>query len=258
MPRVVGTHDDLFKRSTEWNVIVEHTELMVCFGGGVNLKNTGINHGGGPPGTGPRRSAPVPGQRREDHLDQPLRSDVDGECDWLPAVPGTDVAIMLALAYVLATANLADREFLDTYCTGYEQFERYLLGTEDGVPKSPQWAAEICGIDAAILTELATTMASRRTIVTVSWSLQRVRHGEQAPWMGLTLAAMLGQIGSPRRRIRPRVRLDERTRPAAAAIPAADAAAGGVNPVRTFILSRPSAICCCTPPVRRSPTTAAP
>ncbi len=34
-------------------------------------------------------------------------------------------------------------------------------------------------------------------MVTVSWSLQRVRHGEQAPWMGLTLAAMLGQIGLP-------------------------------------------------------------
>lgn len=33
--------------------------------------------------------------------------------------------------------------------------------------------------------------------MTVSWSLQRVRHGEQAPWMGLTLAAMLGQIGLP-------------------------------------------------------------
>ncbi|CAN5527462.1 hypothetical protein BH11ACT7_BH11ACT7_16490 [soil metagenome] len=40
-------------------------------------------------------------------------------------------------------------------------------------------------------------MAAARTIVTVSWSLQRTRHGEQAPWMGLTLAAMLGQIGLP-------------------------------------------------------------
>ena len=40
MPRVVGTHDDLFKRSTDWNVIAEHTDLMVCFGG-VALKNTG-------------------------------------------------------------------------------------------------------------------------------------------------------------------------------------------------------------------------
>ncbi|MBI3693015.1 MAG: molybdopterin-dependent oxidoreductase, partial [Mycolicibacterium aromaticivorans] len=196
MPRVVGTHDDLFKRSTEWNVIVEHTDLLVCFGG-VNLKNTGINHGG------------TTGHPAREALDRfranggkivsisPLRSDVDGDCEWLPAVPGTDVAIMLALAYVLATANLADREFLDTYCTGYDKFERYLLGAEDGVPKSPQWAAAICGIDAAVLIDLATRMAARRTIVTVSWSLQRVRHGEQAPWMGLTLAAMLGQIGLP-------------------------------------------------------------
>ena len=104
---------------------------------------------------------------------------------------------MLALAHVLATEGLADREFLTTYCTGYDRFERYLLGTDDGVPKSPQWAAAICGLDPEVLISLARRMAGCRTIVTVSWSLQRLRHGEQAPWMGLTLAAMLGQIGLP-------------------------------------------------------------
>ncbi|MCX2932196.1 molybdopterin-dependent oxidoreductase [Mycobacterium sp. CVI_P3] len=196
MPRVVGTHDDLFTRSTDWNVIVAHTDLLVCFGG-VNLKNTGINHGGTT--AHPARSAL---QRFRDKGGaivsiSPLRSDVDGDCRWLPAVPGTDVAIMLALAYVLATEDLADRRFLDTYCTGYERFERYLLGQDDGVPKSPQWAARICGLDAVTLVELARAMATQRTIVTVSWSLQRLRHGEQAPWMGLTLAAMLGQVGLP-------------------------------------------------------------
>lgn len=112
-------------------------------------------------------------------------------------MPGTDVAIMLALAYVLATEALADRAFLDRYCTGYDRFERYLLGLDDGVPKSPEWVEPICGLPADQLTELARRMASSRTLVTVSWSLQRVRHGEQAPWMGLTLAAMLGQIGVP-------------------------------------------------------------
>lgn len=127
----------------------------------------------------------------------PLRDDVDGGCDWYAPVPGTDVAIMLALAHVLATESLADRDFLSNYCTGYDRFERYLLGTEDGTPKSPQWAATFCGLDAEVLIALARQMASHRTIVTVSWSLQRTRHGEQAPWMGLTLAAMLGQIGLP-------------------------------------------------------------
>ncbi len=55
----------------------------------------------------------------------------------------------------------------------------------------------MCGLPADTLRTLARRMAAGRTLVTVSWSLQRVRHGEQAPWMGLTLAAMLGQIGLP-------------------------------------------------------------
>ena len=196
MPRVVGTHDDLFKRSTAWEVIVEHTDLLVCFGG-LALKNTGTNHGGttGHPARDALRRFRDRGGRIVSF--SPLRDDVEGDCEWHAPVPGTDVAIMLALAYVLATESLADRDFLNTYCTGYDRFERYLLGLDDGIAKSPQWASEICGLPADDLIALARRMAARRTIVTVSWSLQRIRHGEQAPWMGLTLAAMLGQIGLP-------------------------------------------------------------
>lgn len=196
MPRVVGTHDDLFKRSTQWDVIVEHTDLMVCFGG-MPLKNTGINDGGTT--AHPMRGALHRFRGRGGRIVSfsPLRDDVDGDCDWLALRPGTDVAVMLGLAYVLATEGLADRKFLDTYCTGYQRFERYLLGHDDGIPKSPEWAAHISGLNADTLTALAHRMAAKRTIVTVSWSLQRTRHGEQAPWMGVTLAAMLGQIGLP-------------------------------------------------------------
>ena len=78
----------------------------------------------------------------------PLRDDVDGDCEWLAPVPGTDVAIMLALAHVLATEGSPTATSSPTYCTGYERFERYLLGTDDGVPKSPQWAAAISGLPA--------------------------------------------------------------------------------------------------------------
>jgi biotin/methionine sulfoxide reductase len=196
MPRVVGTHDDLFKRSTEWNVIVENTDLLVCFGG-INLKNTGINHGGTT--DHPSRDAlrRFRENRGEIALISPIRDDIDGDCAWLPARPGTDVAIMLALAYVLATENLADREFLRNYCVGYDRFERYLLGTDDGIAKSPAWAEPICGLPADDVIRLARRMAASRTMVTVSWSLQRMRFGEQVPWMGVTLAAMLGQIGLP-------------------------------------------------------------
>jgi biotin/methionine sulfoxide reductase len=194
MPHVVGTHDDLFKRSTEWNVIVENTELLVCFGG-INVKNTGINHGGTtdhPTRAALRRFRDGKGSIV---LIGPLRDDIDGDCEWLAARPATDVAIMLGLAYVLATEGLADKAFLADYCVGYDRFERYLFGIDDGVAKSPEWAAQICGLPADDLVRLARRMASGRTMVTVSWSLQRMRFGEQVPWMGLTLAAMLGQIG---------------------------------------------------------------
>jgi biotin/methionine sulfoxide reductase len=196
MPHVVGTHDDLFKRSTNWQVIVEHTDLMVCFGG-LALKNSAVNPGGTT--EHPTRGAVNRLRTRGGRVVSfsPLRDDVDGDCEWFAPVPGTDVAIMMALAYVLSTEGLADHDFLDRYCVGYERFERYLHGVDDGVPKSPAWAEGLSGIPSDELTALARRMAGRRTMVTVSWSLQRVRHGEQAPWMGMTLAAMLGQIGLP-------------------------------------------------------------
>jgi biotin/methionine sulfoxide reductase len=196
MPRVVGTHDDLFQRSTAWDVIAENTELLVSFGG-VGVKNAAVNAGGATehPTRGALQSLRDRGGRIVSI--SPLRDDTTGDCEWLAPVPGTDVAIMLALAHVLATEGLADRAFLDTHCTGYPRFERYLLGADDGLAKSPEWAASICGLPADTFVTLARRMAAKRTIVMVSWSLQRVRYGEQAPWMGLTLAAMLGQIGLP-------------------------------------------------------------
>ncbi|SDC95478.1 molybdopterin-dependent oxidoreductase [Rhodococcus tukisamuensis] len=196
MPRVVGTHWKLFARSTNWDVIARNTDLMVCFGG-VPLKNTGVNHSG--TSDHPTRGALDRFRDRGGAVVSisPLRDDLHGECTWLAPRPGSDVALMLGLAHVLASEGLHDKEFLATHCVGYERFEDYLLGRADGVPKTPQWASDRCGIAAADLVGLARRMAAGRTMVTVTWSLQRVRHGEQAPWMGVTLAAMLGQIGLP-------------------------------------------------------------
>src|SRR5260370_38159344 len=44
---------------------------------------------------------------------------------------------------------------------------------------------------------LARHAAGRRTLITCSQSLQRAEHGEQPVWMGVVLAALLGQIGLP-------------------------------------------------------------
>src|SRR5260370_28753291 len=104
---------------------------------------------------------------------------------------------MLALAHTLITERLHDTAFLDRYCVGFERFERYVLGEDDGQPKTPEWAEQISEVPAEAIRTLARRMATHKTFITMSWSLQRTEFGEQAPWMGATLPAMLGQIGLP-------------------------------------------------------------
>ncbi|MBY5637560.1 molybdopterin-dependent oxidoreductase [Rhizobium leguminosarum] len=196
IPHVLGPYDSFDRKSVTWEAIERSSELIVAFGG-MAVKNTDV-HGGGisrhvvrPALSGARAR----GARFV--LISPLKDDITGDLDaeWLPVTPGTDVALMLAIAFVLVSERRHNREFLDHYTTGYPRFEAYLLGREDGLEKSPQWAASICGIAVDTIVDLARRMANARTLITVSHSLQRADYGEQPVWMGIVLAAMLGQIG---------------------------------------------------------------
>jgi len=127
----------------------------------------------------------------------PQRTDTPDGADWLAIKPGTDTAMMLGLAFVIDEKDLLDKQFIERNTVGYDTFREYLTGNTDGVPKTPEWASAICGIDAAIIRELAVELVKTRSLITLSWSLQRAEHGEQPYWMAATLAAMVGQIGLP-------------------------------------------------------------
>ncbi|WP_082478126.1 MULTISPECIES: molybdopterin guanine dinucleotide-containing S/N-oxide reductase [unclassified Rhizobium] len=196
IPHVLGPYDHFERKSVTWDAIERSSELVVAFGG-MAIKNADV-HGGG-------NSQHIVRDRLKGASERgalfilvgPLRDDFPPEAnaEWLPIEPGTDVALMLGLAHTLVMDGRHDRAFLDRYTVGYERFEDYLLGRTDGIAKSSEWAAGICGIDAGTIRQLARTMANSRTLVTVSHSLQRADHGEQPVWMGIVLAAMLGQIG---------------------------------------------------------------
>ena len=128
-----------------------------------------------------------------------VRDDAAGflDAEWLSPRPNSDTAVMLGLAHTLVAENLHDIQFLERYCACWEKFAPYLLGARDGVPKDAAWAAHLSGLPAETIRALARRMAAHRTLITVSWSLQRADHGEQPYWMAITLAAMLGQIGLP-------------------------------------------------------------
>jgi biotin/methionine sulfoxide reductase len=198
MPRVVGSMREFLDRATAWSVLERHTELFVCFGG-IPIKNTMVSPGGASrhPARDHLRAARARGA--EFVLLSPLRDDLPDvvEAEWLPLVPGSDIAVMLALASTLVEEGLHDLEFLERYCVGFDRFKRYLRGDTDGCPKTPEWAERLSAIPAPTIRGLARRMATRRTLINVNYSLQRVEHGEQAPWLAVTLASMLGQIGLP-------------------------------------------------------------
>ena len=198
LPHVVGDMGLVMAGATAWPVIAEHTDLLVAFGG-LSPKNSAVASGGiGRHTMAPALASAVARGCRLVSV-SPLRSDTDASlgAEWIAPVPGTDAALMLALCHVLDSDGLADRRFLDRYTVGYPRFAAYLRGDADGVPKTPEWAAALTGIAAERIRALARQMAAGRTLVTVSWSLQRAEHGEQPVWLGLVLAAMLGQIGLP-------------------------------------------------------------
>ncbi|MBV8504617.1 MAG: molybdopterin-dependent oxidoreductase, partial [Alphaproteobacteria bacterium] len=198
LPHVIGPQEAVAGNNVSWDELVAHSALVLAFGG-MALKNNDVGGGGTSEHIALARLRAAHGRGAEFHLIGPLRDDLPAEAEavWHPIRPGTDVALMLGIAHTLVTEVLHDRAFLDRYCVGYEIFERYLLGRDDGRPKHAGWASAICGMPADEIVALARRAARRRTLITCSQSLQRAEHGEQPVWMGVVLAALLGQIGLP-------------------------------------------------------------
>lgn len=128
--------------------------------------------------------------------------------EWVPIYPGTDNAMMDAMAYVMISEGLHDRAFLDTYCVGFDEehlppgvppggsYESYVMGRADGIPKTPRWAAAITGVPAETIARLAREYATIRPGALIEgWGAQRAAYGEQPTRGAATLAAMAGNVG---------------------------------------------------------------
>lgn len=198
VPHILGSYRAYLDTCTSWESIRENTELFVCFGG-IPLKNGQICQGG--TGHHYQRENLIAAAAADIEFVNisPLKSDLLDEVkgEWLAPRPNTDTAIMLGIAHTLHIEGLSDQAFLDCYTEGFEKFLPYLLGETDGLAKSAEWAAQISEIPADMIRSLARRMATRRTMISVSWSLTRQDHGEQPFWAAIMVASMLGQIGLP-------------------------------------------------------------
>ena len=198
MPHVVGGNE-VYQQQTSWPLVLEHSDIVVLWSANpLNTLKIAWN-------ASDEQGIPYFDQLRKSGKRliciDPMRSEtVDffgDSMEWIAPHMGTDVAMMLGIAHTLVENGWHDAAFLARCTTGYEQFAEYLLGERDGQPKTAEWASAICGISADKIRELAKLFHENTTMLMAGWGMQRQQFGEQKHWMVVTLAAMLGQIGTP-------------------------------------------------------------
>ncbi|MCD7896044.1 MAG: molybdopterin-dependent oxidoreductase [Planctomycetaceae bacterium] len=130
--------------------------------------------------------------------------------EWIGIVPSTDSALADGMAYVVWTERLWDKEFMDTFCLGFdeehmppgipagESYEAYLFGRQDGVVKSPGWASAITGVPADTIVRLAREYATAKPACLLpGYGPQCTGNGEQTTRSLALLTCLTGNVGIP-------------------------------------------------------------
>ncbi len=116
--------------------------------------------------------------------------------EWVPIRPGTDAAMLIAMAYVMIKEDLQDQAFLDTYTVGFDKYKAYVLGLEDGTPKTPSWAESITGVPESTIEKLAREYATIKPAAFMAGTGPgRSAGGERYHQAAITLASMTGNVG---------------------------------------------------------------
>ena len=82
---------------------------------------------------------------------------------WIPIRPGTDAALAVAIMYVWVKEGLYDADYVAERTTGFDQWRDYLLGVDDGTPKTPEWQEAETGVPPHVVRALARLWASKKT-----------------------------------------------------------------------------------------------
>ncbi len=118
--------------------------------------------------------------------------------EWIPLRPGTDAAVAMAMSYVIIKNDLYDKEFVSEWTYGFEDFKKRVLGEEDGVARTPEWAEEISGVPARTIERLAIEMAHARNRGVISWTgLAQTPNGMYGTMAIQALNGLLGTFDAP-------------------------------------------------------------
>ncbi len=111
---------------------------------------------------------------------------------WLRLNPGRDVALLNALIHTIIEEGLFDRQYVQAHTEDFETLREHIRDYP------PEKMAEICGIDAATLREVARTYArAERAIILWGMGISQHVHGTDNARCLIALALITGQVGRP-------------------------------------------------------------
>ncbi|WP_303203154.1 DMSO/selenate family reductase complex A subunit [Raoultibacter timonensis] len=200
LPYLYGT------RAANSNSDIVNSKLVVMFG-----ENSVETKAGGAGPTYHLEQALEQGGAKVIVIDPRYSDTVATRADqWIPIRPGTDAALVDAVAYVLISEDLVDHDFLAKYCIGYDEdsmpesakgqnksYKAYIMGEgADAVAKTPAWAEAITGVAADTITELAREIGTAKPCAIYQGKgPQRQSNGEQTARAICMLPVLTGNVG---------------------------------------------------------------
>jgi trimethylamine-N-oxide reductase (cytochrome c) len=117
---------------------------------------------------------------------------------WIPVLPNTDAAWELAVIYTWIKEDTYDKDYVATHSVGFDKVSDYVLGKEDGVPKTPEWASPRCGVPEWTIKALAREWAVKTTSIGffMGGSFMRGPYGTEPARLENVLLALQG-VGKP-------------------------------------------------------------
>ena len=123
----------------------------------------------------------------------PIRTITAEEADqFVQPLPGTDIAMMLAMMHVIIRDDLADTEWVGEHTLGFDELAAHVAD------RTPEWAAAQCGVPADVIETLAREYATTRPAAIRT--LIGAEHHENGAMFYRTLACLPALIGSWRER----------------------------------------------------------
>src|SRR6478752_126540 len=106
--------------------------------------------------------------------------------------PASDVALLNAIMQVIVEENLYDVQYLQAYTENFERLKEHLSSY------SPESVADICGIDAKTIREVARAFGrAERAMIFWGMGISQHVHGTDNARCLIAFALMCGQVGRP-------------------------------------------------------------